>query len=98
MGNPIHVYSLMDRLVMQLPVLRKELAVQDRTAAIAEGIGELVEKMEMPEENDLEGVTQAIARIQFAYQLDPVEMARGDIKGVQTEGRLIVEQMICPGD
>ena len=37
-GNPIHVYSLMDRLVMQLPVLRKELAVQDRTAAIAKGI------------------------------------------------------------
>ena len=94
MGNPIHVYSLMDRLVMQLPVLRKELAVQDRTAAIAEGIEELVEKMEMPEENDLEGVTQAIARIQFAYQLDPVEMARGSIKGVQTEGRLSVEQMM----
>ena len=94
MGNPIHVYSLMDRLVMQLPVLRKELAVQDRTAAIAEGIGELVEKMEMPEENDLEGVTQAIARIQFAYQLDPVEMVRGKIKGVQTEGRLSVEQMM----
>jgi hypothetical protein len=93
-GNPIHVYSLMDRLVMQLPLLRKELAGQHRTAAIEESIGSLVEEMEMPDENDLEGVTQAIARIQFAYRLDPVELANGKIKEVQTEGKLSVKQMM----
>ena len=65
-GNPIHVYSLVNRLVMQLPVLRKELAKQIYT--IEESIGSLVEEMEMPDEMDLEGVTQAIARIQFAYR------------------------------
>ena len=69
MGNPIHVYSLVYRLVLQLPVLRKDLSGQHRTATIEESIGSLVEEMEMPNEMDLEGVTQAIARIQFAYRL-----------------------------
>jgi len=93
-GNPIQVYSLMDRLVVQLPVLRKELLEQHRTATIEERIGGIVNDIEMPDKNDLEGATQAIARIQFAYRLDPVEMAAGKIRGVQTEGRLSVRQMM----
>lgn len=93
-GNPIHVYSLMDRLVTQLSVLRKGLSDQHRTATIEERIGSIVDEMEMPELNDLEGATQAIARIQFAYQLDPVEMADGQIKGVKTEAKLSVRQMM----
>jgi len=93
-GNPIHVYSLLDRLVVQLPILRKELLEQHRTATIEERIQSIVEDMEMPTENDLEGATQAIARIQFAYRLDPVEMAEGLIRGVNTEGRLSVRQMM----
>ena len=63
-GNPIHVYSLVDRRVMQLPLLRKELSSQQMTSTIES----LVAEIEMPDENDLEGVTQAIARIQFAYR------------------------------
>ena len=67
-GNPIHVYSLVERMVMQLPVLRKELASLHITTIVEENIEKLVEEMEMPDENDLEGVTQALARIQFAYR------------------------------
>ena len=93
-GNPIHVYSLMDRLVMQLPVLRKELEEHLGTDNTTESIRTLVEEIEMPEEMDLEGVTQALARIQFAYRLDPVELAGGKIKDTQTEGRLSVKQMM----
>ena len=93
-GNPIHVYSLMDRLVMQLPVLRKELEEHLGTDNTTESIRTLVEEIEMPEEMDLEGVTQALARIQFTYRLDPVELAGGKIKDTQTEGRLSVKQMM----
>ena len=93
-GNPIHVYSLMDRLVMQLPVLRRELANNLGPVDITENIGTLIDATEMPDENDLEGVTQAIGRIQFVYRLDPVEMARGKIKDVQTKGKLSAKQMM----
>jgi len=93
-GNPIHLYSLLDRLVVLLPVLRKELLEQNRTAMIDERIGSIIEEVEMPTDIDLQGAIQSIARIQFAYRLDPVDMAEGIIQEVQTEGRLSVRQML----
>ena len=85
-GNPVHVYALVERMVLLLPSIKKELNNQK--------IEKLVEDVELPEDGDLEGVTQAIARIQFAYQLDPVDMAYGRIRGVQTEARLSARQMM----
>lgn len=88
------MYSLMDRLVIQLPILRKELVDHIGPMDIIEKIKTLIYSMWLPNENDLEGVSQALARIQFVYQLDPVEMAKGKIKEVQTNGRLSVRQMM----
>jgi len=93
-GNPVHVYSLVDRLVLQLPEVRKELGNQEKAIHLAKNIDTVLGDTEMPDESDLEGVTQALARIQFAYRLDPVELARGRIRGVETEARLSVRQMM----
>ena len=93
-GNPLHMYSLFDRLVVMLPILRKELLEQNTTAILEEEIGSIVEEVDMPTEADLQGAIQSIARIQFAYRLDPVDLAAGIIQGVHTEGRLSVRQMM----
>ena len=69
-GNPVHLYCLVERMVTQLPSIRKKLSEQPKTANIAEGIGKLLEKVDMVMEQDLVGVTQALARIQFAYRWD----------------------------
>ena len=93
-GNPIHAYNLVERLVNHLPVIILELAKDDTKAVIAEKISHLMKGIEIPNKNDLEGVTQALVRIQFAYRLDPREMASGMIRDVQTEGRLSAHQMM----
>ena len=93
-GNPIHAYNLVERLVTHLPVIILELAKDDTKAVIAEKISHLMKGNEIPNKNDLEGVTQALVRIQFAYRLDPREMASGMIRDVQTEGRLSAHQMM----
>ena len=67
-GNPVHLYCLVERLVRQLPAIRKTLAEDMKTADIAEGINKMLENVDMVGEEDLVGVTQALARIQFAYR------------------------------
>ena len=67
-GNPVHLYCLVHRLVKQLPSLRSMLAEQPKTADIAEAMDKMLEKVDMVEEYDLVGVTQALARMQFAYR------------------------------
>ena len=67
-GNPVHLYSLVERLVRQLPAIRKTLAEDEKTADIAEGINKMLENVDLVWEEDLVGVTQALARIQFAYR------------------------------
>ena len=67
-GNPVHLYCLVERLVRQLPAIRKTLAEDMKTADIAEGINKMLENVDLVWEEDLVGVTQALARIQFAYR------------------------------
>ena len=67
-GNPVHLYSLVERLVRQLPAIRKTLAEDMKTADIAEGINKMLENVDLVWEEDLVGVTQALARIPFAYR------------------------------
>ena len=67
-GNPVHLYCLAERLVRQLPAIRKTLAEDMKTSDIAEGMYKMLENVDMVGEEDLVGVTQALARIQFAYR------------------------------
>merc|ERR1719481_1467278 len=53
-GNPIHVYTLLDRLVVQLPELKKELLEQNRTNTLYLKIAKVVEWIRMPTIEDLE--------------------------------------------
>jgi len=93
-GNPIHVHSLIYRLVVQMPELRKDLIDQNKTNTLEMKISKILEDIELPTKEDLVEASQAVARIQFVYRLDPVEMAEGIIKGVQTEGKLSGTQMM----
>ena len=61
-GNPVHVYSLMDRLVFHL----SKITFFDD--ALKFDIEEITENVEMPDDSDVEGATQALVRIQYAYR------------------------------
>ena len=67
-GNPVHVYSLMDCLVNLLPGVRRELVECGSTAHIAETLRTLLEGVELPSQDDMQGVSLALARIQFVYR------------------------------
>ena len=92
-GNPVHVYSLVMRLTMMLGPLRQELAGSP-LSGVEKGITAILRQGEYPDSNDMEGVTQALARIQFTYRLDPLDLATGLIHGVQTRARLSPVDMI----
>ena len=84
-GNPVHVFSLMDRLVNLLP-------------QIMDGMGEGSDLRELrdildglsrfPDSSDLIEASLALVRVQFVYQLDPLDLSNGLIGGVQTAARL----------
>ena len=67
-GNPVHLYCLVDRMSKQLPPIRKFLAEDLKTATIAKAIDNMMDMLEVVGEQDMVGVTQALARIQFAYR------------------------------
>ena len=93
-GNPLHVYSLVMRLTTQLGPLRLEIAGHSAVAGLEKGISYIFAQGENPDAEDMEGVTQAVARIQFVYRLNPVDLAKGLINGVQTKARLSSVDMI----
>ena len=63
-GNPVHVFNLMDRLVTLLPKIVEGMTDSDQ-AEIAESLASLDIQ---PDESDVEGAMQALIRVQFAYQ------------------------------
>ena len=67
-GNPVHLYCLVHRMVKQLPSIRKLLADDPKTASMAEAMNKMLDQVEMVGEQDMVLVTQALARIQFAYR------------------------------
>ena len=62
-GNPVHVYTLLDRLVNMLPWLRASLGEELDTQ-----IEEIMGSLQVPDDSDMEGACQALVRIQFAYR------------------------------
>ena len=62
-GNPVHVYTLLDRLVNMLPWLRAGLGGELDTQ-----IEEIIGSLQVPDDSDMEGACQALVRIQFAYR------------------------------
>ena len=63
-GNPVHVYTLLDRLVNMLPWLRPGLGEE-----LDAQIEEIMASLQVPDNSDMEGACQALVRIQFAYRL-----------------------------
>ena len=63
-GNPVHVFNLMDRLVVLLPHILEGLEESDREE-IEESLASLTSQ---PDESDMEGAMQALIRVQFAYK------------------------------
>ena len=63
-GNPLHVFSLLDRLVILLPSIMEGLADSDKME-----ITNLLSGIAMSaQESDVEAAVQAIIRVQFAYK------------------------------
>ena len=63
-GNPVHVFNLMERLVLLLPQI-----LQGMTDSEREEITEILAKLPgTPNESDVEGAMQALVRVQFAYK------------------------------
>ena len=105
-GNPVHVYSLLDRLVRGLPGLLAGVSSQlGERINLVTGAGHLAQLGL----GDVEAAGQALVRVQFAYRcpvsapplltscwcrLDPADLARGLICGVQTGARLSSQQMV----
>ena len=111
-GNPVHVYCLVDRLVTLpslLAALQEQVAAEQAALAwgqlarqehltkrleIVEALARSVEVMALPGQQDLGAAGQALARVAYAYRLDPVDLAWGYILGHQTGARLTVGQML----
>ena len=63
-GNPVHVFNLMERLVLLLPQI-----LQGMTDSEREEIAIILAKLPAtPNESDVEGAMQALVRVQFAYK------------------------------
>ena len=63
-GNPVHVFNLMERLVLLLPQILQGLMDSER-----EEIAIILAKLPAtPNESDVEGAMQALVRVQFAYK------------------------------
>ena len=62
-GNPVHVYTLLDRLVTLLPRVRSGLSKE-----LDSMIEEIMTSLQLPDDSDMEGACQALVRIQFAYR------------------------------
>ena len=63
-GNPVHVFNLMERLVLLLPQI-----LQGMTDSEREEITEILAKLPATlNESDVEGAMQALVRVQFAYK------------------------------
>ena len=63
-GNPVHVFNLMERLVLLLPQILQGMMDSER-----EEIAIILAKLPAtPNESDVEGAMQALVRVQFAYK------------------------------
>ena len=63
-GNPVHVFNLMERLVLLLPQI-----LQGMTDSEREEITEILAKLPATlNESDVEGAMQALIRVQFVYR------------------------------
>jgi hypothetical protein len=90
-GNPVHVYTLLYRYVVLLPRIQEKLTTELR------GFIESIitnQNGQAPTWLDLDGAALSLARIQFTYKLDPQDISKGIINGIQTEARLNSDELV----
>jgi len=95
-GNPIHSYTLLRRLVVLVPRVLEEIR-GPKKEVIRDLVWRIIGQREfdwVPTDADVEGASQSLARLQFAYRLDPTEIAFGKLREIQTEARLSVMDMM----
>ena len=64
-------------MVKSLKLARQELVNHPRLGGLERAIYSIIRNTEYPDEQDLEGVAISLARVQFTYRLDPLDMAKG---------------------
>ena len=63
-GNPVHAFNLMDRLVNLLPGIWRGMVDSDR-----QELSHVMRHLPVsPDSSDVEGTMQALIRVQFAYK------------------------------
>ena len=89
-GNAIHVYLLMRRLVDYLPhaLESKEIQEEAQLDDYVKEISELKATLKVPNENDLQLSMLSLARIQHIYQLPVQDLSTGLIGSRQTLANL----------
>ena len=91
-GNPIHVYGVIYRIIRKLPPVidgLKKCGLEEEVELVRQSV---LEKTKVTE-GDLVGAMQSLLRIQFTYSLDPVQLSRGLIGGHQTKARLSLRKL-----
>ncbi|GBP95604.1 Prolyl 4-hydroxylase subunit alpha-2 [Eumeta japonica] len=78
LGNPIHAFTLIKRMTMDLEVIDNEIQTgidHIKNISLTENGGKY------PTKEDLSGAAQALTRLQDTYQLDVHDLAEGVING-----------------
>lgn len=71
------IYSLMLRLVKHLQEARRELANHPDLGGLERAVYAIIRHGDYPVDQDMDGVALSLARVQFTYRLDPLDMAKG---------------------
>jgi len=101
-ANLVHVHNLLQRMTVDLPSLDavpgdlgRQLRMAVETVRNSTGGGGM---LALPTEADMEVARLSLARVQFVYRLDPVDLAAGVIGGRRTLARLTAEDCYAVGN
>ncbi|CAG0921442.1 unnamed protein product, partial [Notodromas monacha] len=81
LANPVNAFLIVKRLTRDWSTVQSVMS-QNPAEVIISNITARKEELSLPDEEDLNGAAHALLRLQETYQLDPHQMARGDIQGV----------------
>jgi len=98
-GNIIHVHNLLQRMTRDVPALDdgKPDDLGRQLRLVVETVRNSTDVLVFPTQADMEVARLSLARVQFIYRLDPVDLAMGVIGGRYTLARLTAEDCYTIG-
>ena len=87
-SNPIHVYKLVKRLTQKFPFLLTEIDKLELDKDIILKAKKLENDEYFPSIDDFYGSAISLLRIQYTYNLNPIDIANGKLREIQSAARL----------